>query len=528
MNIWILTIGSSDIQLQTKTNWTKLFRAVRSQLDDRGFNPSDVIEQRFQVPARVLGVVYSQQQVEQHFDDLVFPLIDNFLSKIKDQPIDKIILVLGDQSIFQPVERSSQNHAYWQDTCTLQPLLEKYLQQKLEKSSPNLQFQSLFLRPTSIAEGLDDWNAVLKLVQNEFSSLEFPDHTTIYVSHQAGTPAISSAVQFASLSRFGQQVRFLVSNERDSKLTRILDSSEYLKGIRKKEAEALLKSHNYSGVEALVKDYLEGNEETNILLNAAIQWNFAKFDEFLKELTDHPKFSSEVADRKKEENWWWVAYEEVYLALIRKDQGNIVEAFFHSFRAFEGIFAAWGRQYFDQHIELINGVPCLNHSALNDSKEYFSSKKCKDVSDLKKVKEKLESLKDKPPEEKIKADERVKLDMQTLCKFFRSARYKEYKNNCQELEIFWDTKNNKENNVSEKRNFIVHQVQGMSELDLWNFWGIEAQAEDSNVQEEWREKLLKFLNFIVKENFPEGFASLEEASLMAQVHQELVSSIASL
>jgi len=519
MNVWILTIGSSDIQLKTKINWTRLFRDVRSQLDDRGFNPSDGNEGRFLVPARVLGVVYGQQQAEQHFNDLVFPLIDNFLSEIKDQPIDKIILVLGDQSIFQPTERRSQNHAYWQDTCTLKPLLEKYLKQKLEENSPNLQFQPLFLRPTSIAEGLDDWNAVLRLVQNEFSSLEFPDDATIYVSHQAGTPAISSAVQFTSLSRFGQQVEFLVSNERDAKLTRVLDSSEYLKGIRKKEAEALLKSHNYSGVKALVEDYLKGNEETNILLNAAIQWNVAKFADFLDCLQDYPTFASEVAERTREENWWWIAYEEVYLALIRKDQGNIVEAFFHSFRAFEGIFAAWGEQRFGQYFETIKGVPYLNPLILDDPKNYFSNKRCKDVNDFKKLKIQLEDLKKIPPEE-VKNDDRVKLDMATICKMFRGFRYKEYKQWCEALKIFWDT-SEEGINVSNKRNFIVHQVQGMAESDLWRFWGVTSP-------EDWKNRLLEFLNFIVKEDFPEGYASLEAASLMVKVHQELERAIAHL
>ena len=74
-------------------------------------------------------------------------------------------------------------------------------------------------------------------------------------------------------------------------------------------------------------------------------------------------------ERKKAGNWWWIAYEEVYLAVIRRNQGNIVEAFFHSFRAFEGIFAAWGGQYLDGHIEFINEVPYLSLSALDDTDE---------------------------------------------------------------------------------------------------------------------------------------------------------------
>ncbi len=174
MNIWILTLGSSDVQLKTKANWTKLFREVRSQLDGRGFNPGLEMEGRFQVPARVMGVVYSQPQAEQHFEDLVFPLLDNFTTQLEEQliEIDQVILVLSDQSVFTKSERSSQFHPYWQDTCTLRPLLEKYLLQKLKSSSLNLTIeQPLYLKPTVTTEGLDNWNSVLTLVQNQFRDL---------------------------------------------------------------------------------------------------------------------------------------------------------------------------------------------------------------------------------------------------------------------------------------------------------------------------------------------------------------------
>lgn len=528
MNVWILTVGSSDIQLKAdgKKRWTSLRGNVFNQLDRRGFYPSEGVENRFQVPARVLGIVYSQPQAEQHFDDLIFPLLDNFINKIKEDSIEinKVILVLSDQPNFSPSDRSSQSHPYWQDTCTLRPLIERYLKQELKEDSLEIEF--LLLRSASVAEGLDDWNAVLKLVQSEFASLDFPDDSTIYVSHQAGTPAISSALQFTSLSQLGQQVKFLVSSERDSRLTRFLPSSEYLKAIRKKEAEALLKAHNYSGVEALLKGYLGDSDRIKTLLKAAIKWNVANFDEFLGELVGHPSFSSEVADRNKKENWWWIAYEEVYLAIVRKNQGNIVEAFFHSFRAFEGIFAAWGHNFFNQHIENNkDGVPCLSYSILEDSETYFSrisTKKARKSSNeivdgLKKLKIKAENHEEKANEQdNIKP---IELNLSTLCKLFRSFRYNDYAQNCKELKIFWDE--DKSKRVGNKRNFIVHQVQGMSKEDLWSFWGVDSW-------EECEKRLLKLLNFIVKEDFPEGFESLEAASLMAKVHRELDYAIAAL
>lgn len=534
MNVWILTIGSSDVQLKVKNNWKKLFREGRSQLKpDRGFSPQPIPDSdRLRVHARVMGVIYSQPQAS--LDDLEFPLIDNFIQKLKTQKIaiDQVILVLSDQSVF-PETKRSQKHPYWQDTCTLQLILEKYLTEQWKDVSPNLEINPFLLEAASEEEGLDNWDVVLTLVQREFTSPDFdlPKDATIYVSHQAGTPAISSAVQFCSLAKFGDRVKFLVSNEYNPKLPeKPLEGSSYLRGIKREQAKQLLKNHDYAGVDQLVGKDLTGEDRT--LLDAALKWNVAKFDDspkteshesklsdrsFLEILKHHPQFASEVAERTRTENWWWIAYEEVYLALIRKDQGNIVEAFFHSFRAFEGIFAAWGNQQLGQYFQFDKRIPYLNPSVLNDPKEYFSSKRCKDVSDLKNLRTRLENLRERPIED-IK-DDRVELNMATLCKIFKALHYKEYRRDCAELKIFWD--NNKDNNVSEQRNIVVHQVQGMSEVDLWSVWGVESF-------EDWKSRLLKFLNFIVKEDFPEGFATLEEASLMVQVHQKLEKAIVNL
>jgi hypothetical protein len=378
------------------------------------------------------------------------------------------------------------------------------------------------------------------------------------VSHQAGTPAISSAVQFSSLSLFGKQVKFLVSNERDTKLTKILLSSEYFKSIRKKEAETLLKRHDYSGMQALISEYIQQDNEFKILLDAAIQWNFAKFDNFADEIQklSESKFQDlqdlTIMTKERRQNWWWNAYEEVYLAEIRRRQGSIVEAFFHSFRAFEGIFAQWGSQEFSKY--LVNAkeepyeedsldIPCLSYRVLEDTNDYFSNKRCKQVNDIKKIKKQLEQLKNNYSLDtnEVKKDEKVEeienkertdqepleLDLLTLCKLFKSCRYDEYKKKCGELKIFWD--NDKENNVCQKRNLIVHQAKGMAQENLYGYWGV-SQLTD------WESRLLKFLNFIAKEDLAkkgllvefESFQSLKDASLMNQVHKALETAIANL
>lgn len=111
----------------------------------------------------------------------------------------------------------------------------------------------MFLSPEG-ESGLDDWNHVLDIVRIELGRLPIePD--AAYVSHQAGTPAISSAVQFASLAKFRNNVQFIVSNEYSQKV-RTIPRSTYLRGIQCQEAKALLNNFDYPGIEQLLEPEL--------------------------------------------------------------------------------------------------------------------------------------------------------------------------------------------------------------------------------------------------------------------------------
>lgn len=531
--VWIVTTGNNNVKLKSDHGWGDLRRRKNEQLKPCNKEFSSLIkgdDKLFSLPARAMGILYGDTW-DTHKDYFSFPLLEEFAKKLKSEnknPDHIIVLLTNQEKIFledsdDPQYDRFEDSPYWRDTSRLEVIFRKYFDREFGEG--RVQFTFPVLEPRTREEGLDNWDSTLDLVQKEFDKWQISKDDIVIVSHQASTPAISSAVQFVSLAKFGEKAIFLIGNEQDSTLTRFLEGSKYLKGIRKKEAEALLISYNYAGVEALLKDNLENNEDAKILLNAAIQWNVAKFGDFLKCLEDYPKLASDIEERKRAENWWWIAYEEVYLAIIRKNQGNIIEAFFHSFRAFEGIFAAWGYKNFGQHIENIEGVPYLSPSILDDAKGYFSNLSGKGSKKaVKDIKSKLENLKSKREgvEAKVERNDRVKLDLQVLCKLFKAFRYSDYVQNCPELRIFWD--DNKLNNVSEKRNFVIHQVQGMSKSDLWNSWGIfSMEGSDEAEDKLWEDKLLKFLNFIVKEDFSEGFKLLKDASLMAKVHKELVS-----
>lgn len=304
MNIWIVTTGNSDVKLKTDEHWGNLFRKVRSQLYNRQFTPTQPPNtddnEPFIVPARAMGMVYGTQLTDEYYQDLHFPLLDAFSAKLlekgKTHP-DKIIVILTNQEVvFDDDDRRLEKSPYWQDTCTLKPIFDEYLKLKF----PNIQNKNidyLELNPQSQSQGLDNWDQALVLVQKAFSSLEIDRSTTVYVSHQAGTPAISSAVQFVSLARFGKQVKFLVSNEYNPSLTKVIDGSQYLKGIQVQQAKGLIESGSPgAALKLLESEQVEGRIDTQVIDNISQVVDFFNLNRSLESGED--EFSFEAATQR--------------------------------------------------------------------------------------------------------------------------------------------------------------------------------------------------------------------------------------
>ncbi len=219
MNIWIVTTGNSDVILRNDKNWVKEFYPLaKDELDCKKFSQPDPIDKDnkqlgYTAPARVFGQVYGNQ-AEYYKSDLDFPLFNTFSKYFQDNNIelDKIIILLTNQEkIFFEKEARSKQSPYWQDTHTLKPIIKWYFQKnKAFELEPDFRE----LAPNS-GHGLSHWNETLLLVQDVFKEIQHNSEEmgTVYVSHQAGTPAISSAVQFVSLNKFQDKVKFILSNK---------------------------------------------------------------------------------------------------------------------------------------------------------------------------------------------------------------------------------------------------------------------------------------------------------------------------
>ncbi|OUC16407.1 MAG: hypothetical protein B0A82_01615 [Alkalinema sp. CACIAM 70d] len=524
MNLWIVTIGSSDVQLiSDETNQAK--GRTKNQYSDQvwndwytndlkedcyyiDFDPKKAFkkkEETYRVAARTLGQVYkvSEESIQAEiWDYLTFPLLDNFVQALQNSPApEAIVVLLTDQStIFNNRQQRRLNSPYWQDTCELEPILQRYFVERF----PGVSCEFVSLIPQSETESLDNWNAVLDLVRKEFRNLtieknpiQIDPEETVYVSHQAGTPAISSAVQFCSLAQFRDNVQFLVSKEDTQTVLPPIPQSTYLGAIRQQEAKALLKRYDYSGVRDLVG--LTNTQTTppaakrlRYLLNAAEQWNFAEFQKFKKIINDRKLLSQANFP------WWRIGYESAYLAWVRLQQGSPVDAMVHSFRAVEGIASLWAEKNYSHYVQRDpkKGL-ILNYSI------------CNKFGNLTYLFGKVEN-----PKQETGAYGKA------LFALLKEARKQDLQINshisifCKPLDRYYSG-----NDIFEERNNLFHRLEGLQEHELFAAW----DTSDANL---WIMRVLGCLNFIAGQNyefisFEQQEACDEAASLMVKVHEEI-------
>ncbi|WP_103669807.1 hypothetical protein [Pseudanabaena sp. BC1403] len=469
--VWILTIGNSDVAMTSKDDWEDLRREKRLGQVYHKFKVTELSkntdgETLYSLSARVLGDLYEDVlDNDEYWETLRFPLLKGFVAKLKGTPkeLNRIIILLTNQEDIFKVNNRSSSSPFWQDTCKLESILKKYFAREFSDDFVNSKVEFSYLKPLKEEEGLDDWDATLKLMQAEFMKWEnnswITQNDLVIVSHQAGTPAISSAVQLTCLIRFGKEVEFLVSSELNPDRTELLSGSSYFKTLQFKKLKDLLDRHDYSEIASVLENiYLEDSGEKqrlNHLLDLAKLWNNAEFEEFAS------KMGEPATSRARE--WWWSAYESAYLGVVRLKQGNTVEAIFHSFRAVEGLLRKWAEN--KQNLvpnsrgNLMIALPSGEKFNLYGKALYNCLEKCYTID-----------------------------TSEDIYKFGHL--------------------------IFDKRNDLFHQLLGLDQSKVFDFWETDRQID-------WEKRIIGCLNFIAKEDLPKEFESIEEASLMAQVHEKL-------
>jgi hypothetical protein len=140
--------------------------------------------------------------------------------------------------------------------------------------------------------------------------------------------------------------------------------TNYLWDRTQQQVLGLLDRFDYAGAEELLKPYFKTKKLGAVpnLLKAGIAWNRGEFDSFFKFAR-----ATNVLDRiqSQSQTWWWMAYEQAYLATIRLKQNNTAEAMLHSFRSVEGCLYEWTISTCPDDIEVIpHRYPNVRNSIL--------------------------------------------------------------------------------------------------------------------------------------------------------------------
>lgn len=517
--IWIVTIGNSDVKLTSEHQWGYLREQKREELKPcyGDFKqPTGDSDGLFLLPARVMGIVYGDA-INTHWQYFDFPLLAEFTRKIKSDKKhtpDRIIVLLTNQeqifldnNIDFQYDRSDPDCPYWKDTCRLEPILRRYFNESFGTNKAEF----CILEPRVIREGLDHWDSTLRLVQRKFLEWRISEGDRIIISHQAGTPAISSAVQLTALLRFGKKVQFLVSNEFIKDQVDLLPGSSYFGTLQIQEAQQLLRRFDYAGVRrALGKiEFGTNSKQTKLnyileLLELAELWNAAKFDEFAQ------KIGNSASSRSQE--WWWKGYEMAYLAWIRMFQENPTEALFHSVRAIEGLICEWAIKAHSPHIRYKffesdrDGKKICRYY-----EERFRDRREGAPVAKKSIDQKFSNvLYDN--QKKALNEDKLGLHGQTLYALLKTTFVSPHLSNIEThpIRIVWEQ-------LADERNELFHRLKGITENEVYEAWGCKNR-------EQWGKLLFDCVQ-LVSNTQDKNFKSLKQGSLITSIHESLKTEI---
>ena len=306
----------------------------------------------------------------------------------------------------------------------------------------------------------------------------------------SGTPAMKSAFSLLQAAGYvvnGQvwQVRNPKEMKQGQKHVFETDVSVLRREFELKVLRGQVEAFNYSAAFATLNDAnLSGYfPALSGLLKAGEAWQRGEFDAFWRLAKGYFELDGE---KNQGEQWWWMAYEQAYTAVVRLRQGNTSEAMQHSFRAVEGTLWIWAVTAFPQEVvERDDQYPLLKPAILNRHPS-------------------LRSRYEEQSQRSANVELKGYLLRDLLEAEIAAASGKGFSE-------YWRT-------ARVARNLLSHRLGGISEQQVLQAWGMDLKTEKA-----WQQRIIGCLNLLTGKQF----GSLETASLFAKLHQKVLIAIAS-
>lgn len=483
-SILVATIGTRDLMFQVTTgDWYNIG-------DDR--MKGDILGEQIEVVSDLaLTEKSSFREISQYlwenieyYGDQVKPVILGKLLEDKINDLEKVYLVVTDQN--ETVKEREKDTLYSGE-------LIKYW---LNKLNSDLVVNILYIgrndeNPSNFEKMFRWWQQVWK------ENIKPQPDQPILLCLKGGVGQASEASRISGLSFYGNDIKFYEfiptpsNNQKgiSSDYTGPFLGTNYLWDRTRQQALQLLERYDYAGLQNLVKPYYEQNKqkwkETYALIKSGVSWNQGQFEDFFQSAS----FSFNNQQKEQHQQYWWMAYEQAYTAVVRLKQKNTTEAMLHSFRAVEGLI-----------------YECLKHEFKDymvNSEYTYSSLQSSVLNKYPALKELFVNNGNPVPEIKLDSRTQQRLIEKYIALTSPQANFKDLK--------AWGSEE-----LRNHRNRLSHKLGGISEGELYQAWG-----KDTYNQKDWEKRILNCLNLITENKFN----YLWQGSLFASIHQRVLTAI---
>ena len=483
--ILVATIGTRDLMFQISSGlWYNVgdFSERLQVIDDLGLEK--------EINHRDL-TKYLSDRLDQYLDRIK-PVIMGKLLTEKATEIKHLYLIGTDQL---PIIKERQK-----DTIYSCQILTAWVEKNLNIPTRTISLGQGGTDPSNFEAMFEWWRKTWRREIQPDRDLE------IWLGLKGGVGQTSEAGRITGLSLYGdsprerlrQRIKFFefLQDQRNnqagepSEYTGPFLGTNYLWDRTQQQVLGLLDRYDYAGAKELLAPHFATRNLGTVadLLEAGIAWNRGEFKDFC----DRAKPILTPEQQQQGQTWWWMAYEQAYLAVVRLEQNNVAEAMLHSFRALEGGLLEWARANLGEHFR-DNGKdsPIVLSSILETHPKLKGSFKNRKIDGGE-----LEPHVPWMPISVQRAILKVSLPAAVTGEF----------------ECFWS------DGCKNIRNRLSHRLGGISEPELLSAWGADLQDRS-----QWQSRILACLNILTGQSF----ASLHQASLFATLHDRIRRSIES-
>ena len=473
--ILIATIGTRDLMFQISSGlWYSIgdFTERIQVIDDLGLDEKITHRDLTQ---------YLSDRLDRYLDRIKPVIMGKLLTEQATQ-IEQLYLV-GTNQLPTVTQRNK-------DTIHSCKILKAWVEKNLSIPTKILSLGEKGTDPSNFEAMFEWWRKTWREEIESAAGLE------IWLGLKGGVGQTSEAGRISGLSLYGERIKFFEfhENERNNQAGKPSDytgpflGTNYLWDRTQQQALGLLDRFDYAGAKELLEPYFHTKNlgDVSDLLEAGIAWNRGEFYVFSTLISANTLDSPHQA---QSQTWWWMVYEQAYLAVVRLEQNNVAEAMLHSFRAVEGGLLEWAKVTLGANFQdNQQDPPKILDSILTShpkSKDAFKSKNAE-----KRKRNELEPTA-KWEQDSLKK-EILKVSLPTAL--------------VGDFEYFWS------DDCKKIRNRLSHRLGGISEAELLNAWG-----EDIQDRWQWQSRILACLNILTGQSF----TTLDRASLFARVHDRI-------